>query len=380
MFDQAVTVLFYAILTFSLLFGFINLVRSNIYDLRQSKRLRDIQLHPYARRRRRRPLVSVVIFADNSSSAVTECLQSIARGSYRKFELIVVDNSSSDDTAQLVRDFMKQHAGLNLRLVAKRKRSPRSAAIMQAADYARGEIIFIVDAETHAADKNTIKNSVLRLLEQNTQAVILNTRVNHNYSLLGLADMLGAILAARAKKAGSFIVPGLDSSNLAAAYKKPFFDYMMQSSSLSCLDSINALRRFAKFDLVYESSSVVETGVSSRPAKKLHMSSGNRLGNLINLSRAACAIAEPFVAGFMIYVALEFNNPGYVLLAWLSFTALLVLAVWSDETRGFAAKLRLSLLAFVAYSIFLIKTLLDAFSLISHAASNYRIDQAVRIK
>ena len=82
----------------------------------------------------------------------------------------------------------------------------------------------------------------------------------------------------------------------------------------------------------------------------------------------------------MIYVALAFHNPGYAALAWTGFTVILILSVWSDERRGPAAKLGLSLLAIAAYIPVMLKSLLDSISILLRILRPPRIDPAAYIK
>ncbi len=51
------------------------------------------------------PKISVVIPAYNEEKYITKCLESIKRQTFRDFELIVVDNNSTDKTAEIARQF-----------------------------------------------------------------------------------------------------------------------------------------------------------------------------------------------------------------------------------------------------------------------------------
>ncbi len=51
------------------------------------------------------PKISVVIPAYNEEEYITYCLQSIKRQNFKDFELIVVDNNSTDKTAEIARHF-----------------------------------------------------------------------------------------------------------------------------------------------------------------------------------------------------------------------------------------------------------------------------------
>src|SRR3954464_10946901 len=56
-------------------------------------------------RRVDQPRVSVVIPTYNRSHALRRCLDSVAKQTFRDFEVIVCDDGSTDDTAEVVREY-----------------------------------------------------------------------------------------------------------------------------------------------------------------------------------------------------------------------------------------------------------------------------------
>src|ERR1700675_3651669 len=92
-----------------------------VYDLQATQRQRQQQAHPYARRYRHRPLVTVLVMAQNDEATIMRCLDSLRQNSYRKLQIVVIDNASSDKTRQHVKAFITDHPRLDIRLVAKRK-------------------------------------------------------------------------------------------------------------------------------------------------------------------------------------------------------------------------------------------------------------------
>ena len=55
------------------------------------------------------PLVSVVIPAYNHENFISECLLSVVNQTYKKIEIIVIDDGSSDKTKERIEEFLKQH-------------------------------------------------------------------------------------------------------------------------------------------------------------------------------------------------------------------------------------------------------------------------------
>jgi glycosyltransferase involved in cell wall biosynthesis len=59
-------------------------------------------------------LVSVVIPAYNASGTITETIHAVLNQSYQNIEVIVVNDGSSDDTADVVRRLMSRHPCIHL--------------------------------------------------------------------------------------------------------------------------------------------------------------------------------------------------------------------------------------------------------------------------
>ncbi|MBD3312554.1 glycosyltransferase [archaeon] len=99
--------------------------------------------------------ISVIIPAYNEEEVISRCLKSILSQDYKDYEVIVVDNGSTDDTKKIVKSFKNKR----VRLVEERKRGVSNARNKGAA-VAKADVLFFLDAdeflEPHAL-KNTDK-------------------------------------------------------------------------------------------------------------------------------------------------------------------------------------------------------------------------------
>ena len=111
------------------------------------------------------PLVSVIVPARNEAHNIARCVKSILSTTYPNLELIVVDDSSTDGTAQIARDAAERDP--RARFIA----SPplpdgwfgKQWACVTGAKVARGSVLQFTDADTvHAPDLVTRSMNAMR--------------------------------------------------------------------------------------------------------------------------------------------------------------------------------------------------------------------------
>jgi chlorobactene glucosyltransferase len=108
-------------------------------------------------RRKKGALVSVLIPARNEEQNIGRCLDSLLNQSYLNYEIIVLDDRSTDRTWEIVSGYAARHPGL-IRAV-QGKRLPQTGwhgkphAMQQLGEQARGEYLIFTDADTvHSPD------------------------------------------------------------------------------------------------------------------------------------------------------------------------------------------------------------------------------------
>lgn len=98
-----------------------------------------------------RPFVSVVVPARNESRNIERCVRSLGQSAYDEFEIVVVDDRSSDDTAELARNVGRGRAK-SLLVVAGQALPARwtgkSWACHQGFRRARGDVLLFTDADS----------------------------------------------------------------------------------------------------------------------------------------------------------------------------------------------------------------------------------------
>jgi chlorobactene glucosyltransferase len=98
------------------------------------------------------PLISVIIPARNEGRNIRRCVQALLQQTYPKFELIVVDDRSTDATPQILAELSGGDSRLQVILGAELppEWAGKPHALVQGAVAAHGEWLCFIDADTFA--------------------------------------------------------------------------------------------------------------------------------------------------------------------------------------------------------------------------------------
>lgn len=108
-------------------------------------------------------LVSVIIPTKNSEKFLSECLQSIKNQTYKKIEIIVVDNNSTDKTKEIAKKFTDRVFNFG---------PERSAQVNFGVKKALGKYVYKVDSD-FVLDKKVITECVEKI-EQDFDAIVVH--------------------------------------------------------------------------------------------------------------------------------------------------------------------------------------------------------------
>ncbi len=98
---------------------------------------------------------SVIVPAYNVEKYLKQCLDSIKQQTYTDFEVIIVDDCSTDNSVNIIQDYVNQDR--RFKLVQQSKNKGVSAARNTALDIAAGEYIIFIDADDWV-DKKMFEN------------------------------------------------------------------------------------------------------------------------------------------------------------------------------------------------------------------------------
>jgi cellulose synthase/poly-beta-1,6-N-acetylglucosamine synthase-like glycosyltransferase len=127
-----------------------------------------------------KPPVSIVVPAYNEAAGIEQAVRSLASSDYPEFEVVVVDDGSTDGTGDLV-----DRLGLPRVRVIREPNRGKAEALNTAVVAARHELIAAVDADT-VFEPGTLAALVRPFADPGVGAVAGNTKVGNRRSLLGL--------------------------------------------------------------------------------------------------------------------------------------------------------------------------------------------------
>ena len=94
-----------------------------------------------------RPMVSVAITLYNYEREVLDALASVASSEFEDYEVLVLDDASTDGSVEAVRDFALEHPWMPLTLLRHRTNRGLGASRNTLVRRARGETMFVLDAD-----------------------------------------------------------------------------------------------------------------------------------------------------------------------------------------------------------------------------------------
>ncbi len=96
------------------------------------------------------PMVSVLIPARNEEANIEKCILSLVNQTYQNYEILVIDDNSTDNTFGILEKLSRQYVNLRIFRGQPLKEGwfGKPYALQQLAEKARGEILLLTDADT----------------------------------------------------------------------------------------------------------------------------------------------------------------------------------------------------------------------------------------
>ena len=110
------------------------------------------------------PLITIVVPVKNEEDNIRNCVQSCINSTYQRKEIIIVNDGSTDKTAEILDELRRENS--NLKIIHLSKSVGKKQAIEVATEVAKGEIYFFMDSDCDMAN-DAVENAVKIFLSDN---------------------------------------------------------------------------------------------------------------------------------------------------------------------------------------------------------------------
>ena len=173
-------------------------ILSDLYDMQ----LASSHIATGQKSAKRHPKFSIIVAAHNEAKVIERTLQSLQHIQYSNFEVIVVDDGSTDHTSFVVRSFIKQNKTKNFFLL-KQKNHGKAHALNQAiTKKAKGKFIMSLDADSIVAP-DILARALTYFQDKKIVGIASNVRIINTNSFMGLMQTIEYLMGHRLKKAFS---------------------------------------------------------------------------------------------------------------------------------------------------------------------------------
>jgi len=239
------------------------------------------------------PFVSIIVPAFNEAPMIAQVLESLLQVRYSRFEVVVVDDGSSDQTFLRALPFGRR-AEVEFRVLTKAN-GGKFDALNHGIAHARGEIVVCIDGDS-LLDPDALRHCVAHFEDPKVGAVAGNVRVANRgtawSALQALEYVVGYGLAKRAQSAARTvtIVPGP-----LGAFRKSALSQVNGYDGDTFAEDFDLTMKLlgAGWHIVYEPRAVVLTEAPERTLDLLRQRYRWTRGSLQVLRKRAAALLRP---------------------------------------------------------------------------------------
>jgi cellulose synthase/poly-beta-1,6-N-acetylglucosamine synthase-like glycosyltransferase len=323
---------------------FVLIIAASFHDVWMTRRAKAIQLQT-RHLKRNRPHVTIIIYAKNSALFVSDCLLSILKNRYRQYDIIVINNHSSDQTKVVLAQFKRGHEAARLTIYNKRKDSDEHTSLRQAYRKSKqGEIVLVIRPEA-TLSKTFIKDAVAHFQAFGSSkydtTLLFNERLASSQGLIATLRYFQQSSRQFLRKSTAVLPTKRQVSTKSS--------FTVSQNAIYTRTALMDTRRTLRMRYAYDSRLSVVTNaqfqsslIPKRTPKQLV------LFYVIGIGFASFAVYSTIVAA-------TFENTTLLLLGWCVVVVWFFAGIWSDDSLRVTEKLRYS---FVLPSLYFFLTVL----------------------
>lgn len=119
--------------------------------------------------------VSVILPVYNTAKYLNKCIDSIMNQSMKEFELIIVNDNSSDNSKSIIHEYYNKYK--NIKIINKTVNQGVSSARNDAIEIARGEYILFIDSDDWI-EENMLERLYKKAIEKDADITICNAYID----------------------------------------------------------------------------------------------------------------------------------------------------------------------------------------------------------
>ncbi len=132
--------------------------------------VRKLRKHPPVINHDYKPFITIMIPAHNEGIVIRNTVENITTVDYDNYELILIDDRSEDNTAEVIKQIAEEHPNIKYLIREKDAFPGKSAVLNDALKMAKGEAILVFDADARIKP-DFIKNLLPKLEPEDVGAV-----------------------------------------------------------------------------------------------------------------------------------------------------------------------------------------------------------------
>lgn len=340
--------------------------------------------------------LSVVIPAYNEEKSIFKTLAAVAANDYLYKEIFVVDDGSTDRTAEIVKEFLQKEESVPITLIRQQNQGKSVAINHAVANYTTGDLIMVLDADS-LLEPDALTKMAAHFKNPKVMGMATNVKIMKHASWLNIAQRFEFLTAYRGKNAEQwlktlYIVGGVGST---------FRREVMLEAGLYDTDTVTEdidftmklIHRFGNKHWIigYASDVIVHTEpvIKLRSLIKqrfrwkygrfkafikyhsLFFSTDKKYSKWLtwytlpqSLLQEVFMLIEPFIFLYIQWIIFKYGDWATFLAANLFFATVVSFAVTSDQYESKKEKVKLLLLTPIAYWMMFILTIVEYISLL----------------
>jgi hypothetical protein len=327
---------------------------AEIHDIRRQRALNHTRTTKLLRRR---ASISIILYCRNQAELLAPSLHYLTRINYRKLDIIVVDDASTDSSKKIVKQFISDHPNKKVRLYSKRKYSGSYQASLDAARAkARNDLVFFINVY-HRPDQNAFRNLSIFFATNPHTSIVPAVKMMPHASIIGLLQQFESSLYHHQQKSqftnpqaqGLVVIPrAILRTRSKQVPTMTIYAHWIPIAADTTRTSYSQLIKHWVRQSWLSLRSIASTPMW--PSVQFPL----KLLNLFVL------LFEPIVVIYLLFVAIQYQRPALFLISVAITMGLIGFAIWTNELTSLAQKVQLTIFLPFAYVIQLCKSIVMA--------------------